>query len=242
MLVRMLHEPAPPARAARLHADGRLSFRRRVPRPATLDAAGLPLVECSENPPRLGALVPQGHACVEIEVGPGKGTFLLAATEAHPATFFVGIEAAPDYARYTAERLAKTGRRNGVLLVDNAKQYLRDSVDAGTVDRIHVYFPDPWPKRRHRKRRFFTADAPDVLCRILKPGGTVLAATDNPAYAGQICAVLGECAGLQRDEAEEERLRAMPPGHGFSPSNFERKYHEQGRIIRRYAYRRRETA
>lgn len=234
----MLHEPAPPARVARLHADGRLSFRRRVPRPALPDAPDLPLVPCSENPPRLGALVPPGFARVEIEVGPGKGTFLLAATDANPDTFFVGVDAAPDYARYTAERLAKTGRRNGVLLIDNAKQYLRDSVDAGAVDRIHVYFPDPWPKRRHRKRRFFTADAADDLCRILKPGGLVLAATDNPAYAGQICAVLGGCPRLARDEAEEERLCAMPPGHGFSPSNFEKKYREQGRIIRRYAFRR----
>ena len=70
----------------------------------------------------------------------------------------------------------------------------------------------------------------------------MLAATDNPAYAGQICLVLGAHPGLLRDEAEEERLRNLPPGNGFSPTNFEKKYREQFRIIRQYAYRRVEIA
>jgi tRNA (guanine-N7-)-methyltransferase len=106
------------------------------------------------------------------------------------------------------------------------------------VDRIHVYFPDPWPKRRHRGRRFFTEDFVPTLERVLKPGGWLLVATDNAAYAGEICRVLGAAPNLRRVEAEEKRLLEMGPGHGFTPTNFERKYEEEGRVLRRYAWRR----
>lgn len=225
-----------PSGASRLHVGGKLSFRRRVPR-VELDQ-DLPVVPLSENPPRLDELVPEGCARVEIEVGPGKGTFLLAAAESRPDAFLLGIEAAPGYAQYAAERLAKAGRQNALLLVDNAVLYLRDRVDAGSVDTLHVYFPDPWPKRRHRKRRFFTPATAEVVSKALAPGGWLLVATDNAAYAGQICTVLGQHLTLVRDQAEEQRLLGMPPGHGFSPTNFEAKYEKEARVIRRYAYRR----
>jgi tRNA (guanine-N7-)-methyltransferase len=223
----------------RLHVGGKLSFRRRVPRSDPADTAALPLVPHSEDPPPLRALIPAGIARVEIEIGPGKGTFLLAATEASPDTFLLGIEAASGYAHYAAQRLARTGRKNGLLLVDNARVYLRDRVDPHSVARVHIYFPDPWPKRRHRKRRFFSGDIAEILCRAIVSGGHLLTSTDNPAYAGQICAVLGQSPELERDEGEEQRLNALPPGHGFGPTNFERKYREDRRTIRRYAYRRR---
>lgn len=229
----MSTEPSPSkARPSRMHADGKLSFRRRVP---GVDDPDLPLVIAGENPPSLEQLVPPGLERVEIEVGPGKGAFVLAATEARPDTFIVGIEAAPAYAKYAAERLKKAGRRNCVLLVDNAKAYLKADVPEGGLDRLHVYFPDPWPKRRHRKRRFFTTEMPEVIHRALKPGGWILVATDNAALAGEIARVLGSSPLLQRVESEEEQLDA---GHGFSPTNFERKYLAEGRTIRRYAYRR----
>ena len=163
---------------------------------------------------------------------------MLAATATRPDTFLLGIEAAPAYARYAAERLKKQGQKNGYLLVDNAKLFLEDRVGAVEVDRLHVYFPDPWPKRRHRKRRFFTDEVPAVIQRVLKPGGWLLVCTDNAACAGEIARVLGASPLGVRDPEEEERLLRAEPGHGFSPTNFERKYQAEGRIIRRYAFRR----
>lgn len=221
-----------------MHSQGKLSFRRRVPQVTEADAAGLPYVGPSDDPPRLCELAPSDARALEIEVGPGKGTFLLAATEARADAFVLGIEAAPGYARYAAERLQNAGRTNGMLLVDNAVIYLRDRVDEASLRRLHVYFPDPWPKRRHRKRRFFAPAMMQVIHRVLAPGGHLLAATDNAAYAGQICRVVGDHPGLVRDPAEEQRLKSAPPGHGFSPTNFEAKYEREGRIIRRYAYQR----
>ncbi len=218
-----------------MHRDGKLSFRRRVPHVVDKD---LPLTIGGESPPALRELVPDGFERVEIEVGTGKGTFLLAATGARPDTFLLGIEAAPAYARYAAERLKKQERNNGYLLVDNAKLFLSDQVAQAEVDRLHAYFPDPWPKRRHRKRRFFTDEVPAVIHRVLKPGGWLLVCTDNAAYAGEIGRVLGGTPLLVRDHDEEERLIQAEPGHGFSPTNFERKYQAEGRIIRCYAFRR----
>ena len=231
-----MSDASPPRPNPRLHHGGKIASRHRV---KTAPAAGLPVVVGGEDPPPLPALLPPGIEAVEIEVGSGKGMFVLAATAAKPHTFVLGIEAALPYAQFAAERLQRSGRKNGLFLVDNAKAYLEDRVPAASLTRLHVYYPDPWPKRRHRRRRFFTAEIPATIARVLRDDGHLLVATDNPAYAGQICAVLGASDLLERDFAEEVRLLASPPGIGFSPTHFERKYREEGRILRRYAYRKR---
>ncbi len=224
-----------PAWNPRMHQGGKLSFRSRVQDGD--DDPGEFLVLGGKNPPTLHELVPAGYTHVEIEIGPGKGAFVLAATEAKPDTFLLGIEAAPGYASLAATRLRLSGRHNGRFLVDNGKLYLQDRVEHGALDAVHVYFPDPWPKRRHKGRRFFTDDVPAVLARVLRPGGHLYVATDNAAYAGQIARVLGSSDLFARDEPEEARVLALGQGHAFSPTNFERKYQEEGRVIRRYAFR-----
>ena len=88
------------------------------------------------------------------------------------------------------------------------------------------------------KRRFFTDEMPAVMHRVLKPDGWLLIATDNAALAGEIARVVGSAPELVRRPEEEHRLRAGPAGHGFSPTSFERKYIEEGRIIRRFAFQR----
>ena len=220
----------------RMHRGGKLSFRSRVQDKD--DDPGDRLVFGGENPPPLGELVPRGYDEVEIEIGPGKGAFVLAATEAKPGTFLLGIEAAPGYASLAATRLHHSGRTNGLFLVDNGKLFLQDRVPERALAAVHVYFPDPWPKRRHKGRRFFTDDVPAVLARALRDDGFVYVATDNAAYAGQIVRVLGSAVQFERDPDQERRVLALGEGHAFTPTNFERKYIEEGRVIRRYAFRR----
>lgn len=229
-------EPDRPAHNPRMHQGGKLSFRSRVQDHD--DDPGEFLVLGGDDPPRLDTLVPAGHRHVEIEIGPGKGAFVLARTEASPSTFVLGIEAAPGYASIAATKLRRSGRANGRLLVDNGKLYLADRVGEGALDAVHVYFPDPWPKRRHKGRRFFTDDVPTTIAHALRDGGHLYVATDNAAYAGQVARVMGSAAPFARDEDEERRIGEAGPGHAFSPTNFERKYVEEGRVIRRYAFRR----
>jgi tRNA (guanine-N7-)-methyltransferase len=220
----------------RMHQGGKLAFRGRLQ--DRDDDPGAFLVIGGKNPPLLEELVPSGHPDIEIEIGPGKGAFVCARTEASPDTFVVGIEAATGYASIAATRLRQSGRTNGVLLVDNGKLYLADRCAEASLAAVHVYFPDPWPKRRHKGRRFFTDDVPAVVARALRCSGWLYVATDNATYAGQIARVLGSAHQFVRDEAEERRVMALGPGHAFSPTNFERKYIEEGRVIRRYAFRR----
>jgi tRNA (guanine-N7-)-methyltransferase len=220
----------------RMHQGGKLAFRSRMKDGD--DEPGDRLVFGGHNPPALRELAPASFADVEIEIGSGKGAFVVAATEAKPDTFLLGIEAAPGYAALAATRLFATGRQNGLLLVDNGKLFLQDRVADSELAAVHVYFPDPWPKRRHQGRRFFTPDVLPVLARAIRDYGYLYFASDNAGYSGQVARVMGSAVDFVRDEDEEARVLAAGPGHGFSPTNFERKYIEEGRVIRRYAFRR----
>ena len=137
------------------------------------------------------------------------GAFVLAATEARPDTFLLGIEAAPGYASLAALKLRQSGRTNGRVLVDNGKIYLQDRVHDEALDAVHVYFPDPWPKRRHKGRRFVTVDVPAVLARVLRDDGFCYVATDNAAYAGQVARVLGSARDFVRRFVATGRLVAV---------------------------------
>jgi tRNA (guanine-N7-)-methyltransferase len=223
----------------RMSVGGRLSFRGRQRGHRGPLPEGLPLLHGGEDPPPLPELLPRGATQVEVEIGPGKGAFLAAAAELRPQAFLLGIEASTAYAEIAAERLLRAGSKRALVLIDNGKLYLADRVPDAALDCLHVYYPDPWPKRRHRGRRFFTPDVVPVLQRVLKAGGRLLVATDNAAYAGQICRVLGSAEAFRRDEATEQQLLVGPPGTAFRPTNFERKYEQEGRVLRRYAWLRR---
>jgi tRNA (guanine-N7-)-methyltransferase len=176
---------------------------------------------------------------VELEVGFGKGLFLLTAAQALPAVNFVGVEIVRKYQLFAATRLAIRGLRNVRLACADARLFLRDCIPSGSLRAVHVYFPDPWWKTRHRKRRVFTAEFAAQCQRVLRPGGRLHVVTDVEEYYQVI-------GGLV---AANSRLRPLPPPDPKAPAhdldyltNFERKFRKEGRPIYRAAYERGEES
>src|SRR5262249_13318231 len=105
---------------------------------------------------------------LEIEVGVGKGLFLLTAAQTLPSVNFVGVEISRKYQLYAATRIAKRALGNVRLAMADARSFFRNHVSPKSCQAVHVYFPDPWWKQRHLKRRVFTADFAAECERILR--------------------------------------------------------------------------
>jgi tRNA (guanine-N7-)-methyltransferase len=173
---------------------------------------------------------------VEIEVGCGKGAFLVAAAAAYPDTNFLGVEVIKALQLYVATRLAKRGLRNAKVACTDARALFRDRIPAASVRAVHVYFPDPWWKKRHQKRRVWTPEFAADCARVLGPGGRLHVATDVGEYYQIIRGLLDVLPGLARRWADE---RAGPPAPGEALTNFERKARQRGGTVYRAEYERR---
>lgn len=166
---------------------------------------------------------------VELEVGTGKGTFLLEQARMFPDTLFVGIEWAKKYYRYAIDRMGRWGLTNVRMLRTDAAQFIRDHVPDGSIRVFHLYFPDPWPKKKHHKRRFFSDENIPQLYRILECGGIINAATDHEDYYNQMCDVTSRAAAASLFERIEfVRPAGAQPGEVVG-TNYERKYMKEGR-------------
>ena len=164
------------------------------------------------------------HA-VEIEVGFGKGLFLVTAAQACPDVNFLGIEIVRKYQLFTATRMAKRGLANVRLVKADARAFLRDYVGDGSVRAVHVYFPDPWWKKRHLKRRVFTAEFARQCERVLRPHGLLYVATDVDEYFQVMTELLAQQTQLKPLPAPELKQ----PEHDLDYlTNFDRKARKGG--------------
>jgi tRNA (guanine-N7-)-methyltransferase len=168
---------------------------------------------------------------VELEVGFGKGLFLLTAAQARPTINFLGVEIVRKYQLFTATRLAKRGLGNVRVACADVRLFLPSRVPSASLQAVHIYFPDPWWKQRHHKRRVFTAAFVAECARVLRPGGQLHAVTDVPEYAEVMAELL----------TGQPVLQQLPPSAEHDPShdldyltNFERKFRKQGKPIHRF--------
>jgi tRNA (guanine-N7-)-methyltransferase len=168
----------------------------------------------------------------EVEIGSGKGRFLLELAALRPESSFLAVERAGKYHRLVCERVAKRGLTNVRLLRTTAEDLLGRLLAPASVAAFYLLFPDPWPKKRHHKRRFVTAGNVAALARALVPGGRLLVKSDHPGYAEVIAEVLARPPGLSL-------LDAGAVFAGLPETGFERKYREQGRTIHAWALERR---
>ncbi len=163
---------------------------------------------------------------VELEIGSGKGTFLLAAATQFPNHNFVGIEWARAYCDFAADRLRRHGLTNARMVRSDANWWIRAHVPDQSLHALHVYFPDPWPKARHHKRRLIQTSFLQQAVRILVPGGVLRVVTDHAGYFEHIRAVVGEFKLLQIIDF----VPPLPAADGLLVgTNFEKKYVLQNR-------------
>jgi tRNA (guanine-N7-)-methyltransferase len=121
-------------------------------------------------------------APLEIEVGSGKGLFLATASGIRPENNFLGIEIADKYARAAAVRLARHVRTNAKMIAGDAQPLVANAVADESLEAIHVYFPDPWWKKKHKKRRVLNDKFLQDCCRTLRIGGRLHFWTDVLEY------------------------------------------------------------
>lgn len=161
-----------------------------------------------------------------VEIGSGGGRFLLARAAAFPHTPFLGIEWAGKYFRLLRQRAAKRDLRNARVVRAEAAHFLNRYVGDSCVSELHIYFPDPWPKRRHLRRRLFGPDFVRDAHRVLIPGGRIFFASDFLAYFDEILKAL-------RPAFSVIELPGPWPDAPGGLTNYEIKYVASGRPIRR---------
>lgn len=172
---------------------------------------------------------------VEMEIGFGKGLFLLTAARANPGVNYLGVEILRKYQLFAANRIAKRELQNVRLACADARVFLRDFLGASSVRAVHVYFPDPWWKKRHEKRRLFTSEFAAQCERVLQSDGRLFVVSDVEDYFQLMRRLLSVQTGLREVQPPEP---GTPADDLDYLTNFERKFRKEGRPIWRCVYER----
>jgi len=171
-------------------------------------------------------------APVEMEIGSGKGGFLLRRARALPDRRFFGVEWANKYYRYAADRMVRWQVPNVRLMRTDAAHLVIHHLRPASLAVLHIYHPDPWPKKRHHKRRLiqgpFVAAATDALA----DGGRIAIQTDHAEYFEQIRRVLCDEPRLSEMAFDVPEAGVID---GRMETNFEIKYLREGRPIHQIA-------
>lgn len=173
-------------------------------------------------------------APLEIEVGSGKGLFLANVAAAQPEMNFLGIEIEGKYAAYAAGKLASVNLKNVHLVHGDAQRFFVGWLPADCVSAVHVYFPDPWWKKRHRKRRVMNERFAAQIERVLATAGRLHFWTDVEEYFQVTLELLAQHTKL----AGPFDVAELPPAHDLDyRTHFERRVRQAGEKVFRAEYR-----
>ena len=167
---------------------------------------------------------------LEVELGSGDGSFLLEYARRNPGTNFIGIERLLG----RIAKLDRKGRRLGLTNLRGVRiessYFLQWLLPPHSAAALHIYFPDPWPKKRHHKYRLINEQFPALARQALVPGGTVFLRTDDADYFLQMKEVFGAAAGIFVEVETPSELAEIT-------TDFERDFNAQGIPTLRAAYR-----
>ncbi|MDR1811872.1 MAG: hypothetical protein LBQ87_03520 [Candidatus Fibromonas sp.] len=167
-----------------------------------------------------------------LEIGSGKGAFLTQYALKFPCNYILGVEWDLYCARSAIKKLQKLGLENAVVIRGDLFYFLRDLMPANSIDEIHTYFPDPWPKRRQQKNRLILREGfLEQICRVLKPGKRIFYwATDHEEYNNLTLQTFRKFPSAKILEENTAQ-----PTYGIE-TGFEKKYKEEGRKIYRSVF------
>jgi len=175
------------------------------------------------------ALFPQRPGSIEVELGSGDGSFLIEYARAHPEKNFLGIERLLGRVQKTARKSARAGLDNVRLIRLEAGYFLEWMLPLESIDTLHVYFPDPWPKRKHRKYRLINERFPALADRVLLDRGCLHLRTDHADYFEQMTQVMREAPCFEPIAPPLDLTRWV--------TDFEAGFMAQGLPIYRASYR-----
>jgi tRNA (guanine-N7-)-methyltransferase len=159
---------------------------------------------------------------VVLEIGSGKGRFLVGSAIEQPDVNFIGVEKSLHYHRVINERVRKRHLANVRLINHDAFLVVRDMLPDASLREIHIYFPDPWPRKRERKRRIIRPEVLEQFRRVLVEGGSGIYVTDHREYFEAAAPLI---------EAAFRAERRIPSLDDPPRTNYEAKYRQEGREI-----------
>lgn len=172
---------------------------------------------------------PDDFSGYSLEIGPGRGDFLLSAAEMHPDKKFVAIELGKKRYYKLIPRIEKKGLTNILLICGDSRIVINELFGSARFEKTYVLFPDPWPKKRHVFNRLLSIEFIRLVSSVIAPGGHFFAATDYYPYA------VWTTANLQKvDELEntaEDLFTTIDMIDDYTPSFFEQKWRSEGRHI-----------
>jgi len=174
---------------------------------------------------------------VEVEIGIGKGRFLLAVAAARPDVLHFGVEWSNEYLRIVEHRAERAGLDNVRFMRADATDLVRRAIPERSVSAYYVFYPDPWPKKRHHKRRFLQLANVDAMAKTLVPSGWLHVATDHDDYWSVIEPLVDAHPAFTREPAFGGAEFPLPVDGPLT--NFEAKYEVEGRSRHRATWRRR---
>ena len=210
--------------------EGRITRSQQRALDELLPALGLPADRVIDPAAVFGRIAP-----LTLEIGFGNGDSLATMAAADPAGDYIGVEVHRPGVGHLLLELQRRELSNVRVMCDDAVQVIRQCLPDCSLDRVLLFFPDPWPKKRHHKRRIVQPDFMELIAAKLRPGGILHMATDWEPYAGHMLEVLSgsdgfrNCAGPGNDsprpdyrpETRFER-RGQRLGHGVWDLLFER--------------------
>ena len=159
---------------------------------------------------------------VILEIGSGKGRFLIGTAMERPDVNLIGIEKSLHYHRVIRDRVMKRHLENVRLINHDAFLVLRDMIPDASIAELHIYFPDPWPRKKEQKRRIIRPEVLKEIRRVLVEGGVGIYVTDHQEYFEVAAPLI---------EAEFRAERRIPGPEDLPRTNYEAKYRAEGREI-----------